>query len=77
MARHVLGDHIGIAGLVLHRNHRAITGLLLGASRRELAVIVHDRAVRPGSTLAAGVEALNAVADDLAGELMLQPLGWR
>jgi hypothetical protein len=55
----------------------AITGLLLGASRRELAVIVHDRAARPGSTLAAGVEALNAVADDLAGELMLQPLGWR
>lgn len=35
---------------------------------------VHDGAVRPGSTLAARVEALNAVAEDLAGELMLQPL---
>ena len=35
---------------------------------------VRDGAVRPGSTLAARVEALNAVAEDLAGELMLQPL---
>lgn len=35
---------------------------------------VHDRTVRSGSTLAARVEALNAVAEDLAGELMLQPL---
>lgn len=68
---------MGISRLVLHRNHRTIKGLLLGASRRELAVIVHDRAFRPGSTLAVGVEALNAVTDDLAGELMLQPLGWR
>jgi signal transduction histidine kinase/DNA-binding NarL/FixJ family response regulator len=37
-------------------------------------VTVRDGAVRPGSTLAARVEALNAVAEDLAGELMLQPL---
>ncbi|GAA1575838.1 hypothetical protein GCM10009789_31540 [Kribbella sancticallisti] len=35
---------------------------------------VHDGAVRSGSTLAARVEALNAVAEDLAGELLLQPL---
>lgn len=35
---------------------------------------VRGGAVRPGSTLAARVEALNAVAEDLAGELMLQPL---
>ena len=35
---------------------------------------VRDGAVRSGSTLAARVEALNAVAEDLAGELMLQPL---
>jgi hypothetical protein len=77
VARQVLSDHIGVARLVLHRNHHAITGLLLGASRKELAVTVHDRPVRSGPTLAATVEALNAVADDLAGELTLQPLGWR
>jgi hypothetical protein len=51
--------------------------LLLGASRKELAVTVHGRPVRSGPTLAAVPDALNAVADDLAGELMLQPLGWR
>ncbi|HEY0687876.1 MAG TPA: hypothetical protein VGD71_02450 [Kribbella sp.] len=38
---------------------------------------VHGRPVRSGPTLAAVPDALNAVADDLAGELMLQPLGWR
>lgn len=35
---------------------------------------VLDGRVPSGSTLAARVEALNAVAEDLAGELMLQPL---